>query len=91
MQNKATLAEIGQAIERGAVTTINEGFKVRNALVAKDADVMISFTFGDGPRLKDGGTAHTMSLFQINPNKHSKSSWHIDLNTRLTWSPARTT
>jgi len=77
MQKDATLKEIGAAIDKGAITTTNQGFFVRNKLVARDADMMIACTFGERNRLRDGGTAHTMSLFLA--KKPLGFSWHVNL------------
>ena len=66
--------------------TVSQGFKKRNALVVKDSDYLIAFTFGDGARLKDGGTAHTMGLFLR--DKNPERSFHVDLNDMKIYSPA---
>lgn len=51
----------------------HRGFKDRNTLVARDADVSIAMTFGDGPNVKDGGTADTV-------RKMACPGYHFDLN-----------
>lgn len=84
-QNQS-LFDIRQAIDKGAITTINDGFKVRNALVAKDADYMFACTYGDKARLKDGGTAHTMSLFHM--SKGAENSFHVNLSDLTVYTPA---
>jgi hypothetical protein len=64
--------------------TISRGFHARNNLMAK-AEVLIACTFGDGPVVKDGGTAHTVKAYLENVSKLGREdqSWHIDLNTRF--------
>lgn len=59
-----SLQQIQMAIERGATVKSGAGgFKARNTDIANEADVMLAFTFGDGPVLKDGGTADTMRKY----------------------------
>lgn len=50
------------------------GFKDRNSKVADEAAVWLAMTFGDGPNLKDGGTADTVSKMA------GKKGWHFNLN-----------
>jgi hypothetical protein len=72
-----SLGEIAKAITKGAAVTVGHGFKDRNTIVAK-ADMMIAFTFGDGPQVKDGGTADTCRKYLT---LGGKSLYHVDLNT----------
>ncbi len=59
-----SLTEIQLAIEKGAeVKSGAGGFKERNTDIARQAHVMLAFTFGEGAALKDGGTADTMRKF----------------------------
>lgn len=74
--NRLTLLEIQEAIDTGAHVSIGKGFFDRNFKVAK-ADKLIAFTYGDGPRLKDGGTAHTAKAYLANGGK---DLYHINLN-----------
>ncbi len=68
-QDISSLVEIQTAIERGAVVKTGAGgFKERNTDIANEADVMLAFTFGDGARLKDGGTLDTMTKFLARRN-----------------------
>lgn len=55
--------ELAQAIvaEGCSVATNLKGFKARNLQVAKNADVVLAYTFGEGEAPKDGGTFHTWS------------------------------
>ncbi len=94
-----SLAEIQQAIEHGAVIKTGAGgtggFKARNTDIANDADVLLAFTFGDGPALKDGGTKDTMDKFlarRIAPGwpmaiaQEALRAYHFDLNDRRLYS-----
>lgn len=81
-----SLLQIKQAIEKNANISIGRDFKSRNTMVANASDIMIALTFGNGPKLKDGGTKDTMKKF-IN-KKENKNSHHIDLNTMIHYSPA---
>lgn len=58
---------------------VGTGFLERNLVVAAKAHHCLAMTFGEGPRLKDGGTAHTMSNF-LAKRDHGQA-WHLDLNT----------
>ena len=65
-QNKTfinSLSEIQVAKAYGAeLLTCRGGFHGRNAMVAK-SDFILACTFGDGPMLKDGGTADTVRKY----------------------------
>lgn len=50
-----------------------KGFKDRNALVARDADLYLACTFGERDKVKNGGTAHTVGLMS------GKPGWHLNL------------
>lgn len=84
--NSDSLKFIQLAIEKGAKTVNSGSFKARNTQVAKDSDVLIALTFGDGAKLKDGGTADTMEKFI--KLKGNKNSYHIDLTTMTVYNPA---
>lgn len=59
-----SLAEIQRAIEKGAtIQTGAGGFKERNTDIAREADAMLAFTFGQGAVPKDGGTADTWAKY----------------------------
>lgn len=58
-------AELQKAIEIGAITHFSKGFFDRNCKVA-EADILIAFTYGNGAKLKDGGTAHTARCYVRN-------------------------
>lgn len=62
----------------GASLRVTPGFKERNLKVAK-ADHCLAMTFGEGAKLKDGGTAHTMGAFLA--RKGHGRSFHFDLTT----------
>jgi hypothetical protein len=64
---------------------IGNGFFGRNTDIANAADICIAFTFGDGAKLADGGTADTMRKFI---KRNVGRSFHIDLNTMMPYSPA---
>jgi len=71
-----SLQELNKVSDFFGNTIIRKGgFKDRNRDVAKHATHYLAMTFGDGPNLKDGGTAHTVSLM-----KH-KPGMHLDLHT----------
>ncbi len=69
----------------GAKFTVGNGFFDRNRSVAKKADHCIALTFGDKGLLKDGGTAATMQAFL---KKGTGQSFHIDLSTMQSYTPA---
>ena len=84
-QGVHSLVEIQSAIEKGAEITVGtSGFKERNTVVANEAHCMLAFTFGEGPRLKDGGTLDTMTKFIARRNKGGGSfrAFHFDLNSK---------
>jgi hypothetical protein len=58
--------------------TVTPGFLPRNLKVAEKADHVLAMTFGQGKRLKDGGTAHTMAAFL---KRGVGTAYHLDLNT----------
>lgn len=64
---------------------VRDGLFDRNSKVAETADACIALTFGDGPKLKDGGTMDTMSKFL---KKGKGVSFHIDLHNMSVYSPA---
>lgn len=57
------------------------GFKDRNTEVAQRADLFIAMTFGDGKKVKDGGTLDTVNKMQ----KRGINGYHLDLNTLKLW------
>lgn len=60
-------------------TTTSAGFEPRNARVAADSDFALAMTFGDGPVLKKGGTAGTLSAFL---KQHDASTaYHLDMGS----------
>lgn len=90
-----SLSELGAAIRSGAAVTVNPaGFHARNAQVAEACDILLAFTFGDGPLLKDGGTKHTWDLFMARKLPCDEASargcmgvrafqaFHFDLNSK---------
>lgn len=67
--------------EKTTKTTVLSGFKSRNTAIAKNCDVLIAATFGNGAKLKSGGSADTMRKFlELHPDNVDKS-YHLDLNT----------
>lgn len=52
-------------------------FKMRNTKVAEEASLFLAMTFGNGPILKDGGTADTVAKMQA----MGKKGFHLDLWT----------
>lgn len=54
-----------------------KGFKDRNTKVAEEADCFIAMTFGDGPKVKDGGTADTVRKMM----DRGIVGYHMDLHT----------
>lgn len=74
-----SLGEVNTALAHPNCTRIvGKGFHDRNTYVAERCFALIAFTFGDGPALKDGGTADTMRKFLA---KNSTGAFHVDLNT----------
>lgn len=84
-----SLLEIGLAIDKGSMVTESADFKTRNVKVAKEADYLIAFTFGNRATLKTGGSSHTMSVFYILPGKEPRNSWHVNLNDKIIYTPAK--
>ena len=78
--HKAFSREMGRdtASERALCTSqCHGGFKDRNTLVANCANTFIAMTFGDGARVKEGGTADTVRKMLA----RGISGYHLDLNT----------
>lgn len=71
-----TRAEIDAVLRGGAVSTyqpLRNGYAAmfaRNALVARECDGMLAFTFGNGDEPDDGGTRHTWDLCKSAHKKH---------------------
>lgn len=82
-----SLKDIETSIKGGALALLTPGFKERNTKVAEEAQTLLAFTFGDGPRLCDGGTLDTMTKFLARRGNNAGSPWlpayHFDLNSRL--------
>lgn len=57
---------------------VTPGFKARNLKVAEQANHCLAMTFGEGRKVKDGGTAHTVGAFLA---KKTGECFHLDLNT----------
>ena len=72
-----SLSYIREAIIKGASVTVGNGFFDRNIMVAKNVDIMLSLTFGEGEILKDSGTAHTTRHFIS--IKGNADAYHINL------------
>lgn len=66
---KASLVFGNSYLERGT-------FKQRNTRVADNATDFLAMTFGDGPKVKDGGTADTVRKML----DQGKTGWHLDLH-----------
>lgn len=71
-----TLKQIGECIQSpncdGSVEPAEEGYSgmfTRNQKVAREATEMLAYTFGQGDRPADGGTAHTWDRF-VGPRQH---------------------
>jgi hypothetical protein len=77
-----TLGEIQTAINRGATIVPGEGLYERNRSVSR-SDAVIAMTFGDGPTLKEGGTADTMGRYldRVTTEGLNNLSFHLDLTT----------
>jgi hypothetical protein len=75
-----SLNQIQEALKKTTtISTVSGGFFARNRLVAGESTLLIVFTFGDGPRVKDGGSANTSEIFV---KKHGfDNAIHVDLNT----------
>lgn len=68
--NMHTLNQIAHAIHKGAQVTYSSDFKVRNLLVAKEAQILLAYTWGEGNIPKDGGTSHTWNNSSAIIKKH---------------------
>lgn len=71
-----SLEWIRLAIYNDAEVVVGDGFHDRNNLVAQ-AERVIAFTFGNGAKIKDGGTADTCRKYLANGGKFLT---HVDLN-----------
>jgi hypothetical protein len=80
----STMADIQEAIAHGAHYDVSNGFFTRNNLVARESDVLLAFTFGNGHVLKDGGTKNTWDAFF--KMKTYPFGYHYDLNLNKLWS-----
>lgn len=85
-----SLAEIQRAIECGAVVHCGAGgFKERNTEIAREADVMLAFTFGEGAKLKPGGSEDTMIKYlarRLSPTQGPLSAFHYSLADKRMYS-----
>lgn len=69
-----TLESIARAITKGAQAIYTQGFKPRDRRIAKDSEVLLAFTWGEGEEPKQGsGTAYTWS------NSEAKVKHHVPL------------
>jgi hypothetical protein len=74
-----SLLDIKKAIDLGATIQVTSGLKERNTKVAEDVDILIAATFGEGEKLKSGGTLDTWNKFA--KLKPTNKKFHIDLHT----------
>lgn len=81
--NIDSLQELSEAILYNPIT-VGKGFHERNNRVAR-ADAVIAFTFGEGSKLKDGGTADTFGKYLKRCAKNV--SFHVDLHTWKVYTP----
>lgn len=82
----SSLNELELALSR-CRSTVSNGFFARNNDVAK-AQAVIALTFGDGSKLKDGGTANTFQQYLNNLKGCKNVSFHVDLNDWTIHTPA---
>lgn len=76
-----------EEVENSGLDTYRYGsFKHRNAKVAAEADLFLAMTFGEGPHIKTGGTAHTARLMI----SRGLPGYHLDLNSLTLWREAHT-
>lgn len=75
------LADLQAVINDGkSKIIIGNGFKARNTQVAAASNVLLAFTFGDGPTLKDSGTKDTFDKFLA--DKNNRQGYHCCLNNK---------
>lgn len=61
-----SLADIAEALARpGAESSVHDGFKARNRVVAQEAEWLLAYTWGAGDTPADGGTLHTWNACRI--------------------------
>lgn len=83
-----SLQQIDNAISNLADVEITYGFKQRNTMIAMDSNILLAFTFGNGERLKEGGTKDTMDKFLNRIGKREEGplailrAFHYDLNSK---------
>ena len=71
-----TLAEVALAYESNGYSLRKGTFKQRNTRVANEATHFLAMTFGDGAKVKDGGTKDTVDKMLA----MGKTGWHLDLH-----------
>jgi len=73
-----SLRQIDAAIKLGAQPIVGKGFFDRNTAIAQESSMLFAFTFGDGPRIADGGTRDTFVKFI--KSKPDATAYHYNLH-----------
>lgn len=81
-----SLEAIGQAIARGARVEYERGFFARNKCIAQDSNVILAFSFGEGPTIISGGTSDTLRQF-IGYFHNPEATWFYNLSDKMVYSP----
>ena len=84
-----SLAEIAEAVAKGADVTVSRGFFARNAIVAREATHMLAFTFGQPSQDAPDGVPYADFLPSDAGFKQSEAGGLRDGGTAHTWQRCR--
>ena len=82
-----TLSQLSICIENGAIINSGKGFHGRNTQIANSSDDLLAFTFGNGCKLKDGGTKDTWDKFMKRKNRGTAYHFNLTENKMYKFQP----